>query len=156
MTTLDQLGGTDLLGGTGQILPLHVFGHATPDRTERVPTASNVGSCDVTWASQPTPLIPFASFRVFRGPHSLGISISRRTHATKKSCAGELKAVCLEKDYEHHPFNCSDPAVDRRAANLAVQHRLGLLSDRRPWPAGSDRVDSRLVQTHLACIAHKS
>jgi hypothetical protein len=33
---------------------------------------------------------------------------------------------------------------------------LGLLSDRRPWPAGSDRVDSRLVQTHLACIAHKS
>ena len=33
---------------------------------ERVPTASNVGSRDVTWASQPTPLIPF---RVFRRPH---------------------------------------------------------------------------------------
>ena len=30
--------------------------------------ASNVGSRDVTWASQPAPLIPFASFRVFRGP----------------------------------------------------------------------------------------
>ena len=29
----------------------------------------------------------------------------------------------------------------------------GLLSDRRPWPAGSDRADSRLVQTHLVCIA---
>jgi hypothetical protein len=87
---------------------------------------------------------------VFRGPDSLGISISRRTHATRKSCASELKAVCLEKEYEHHRFNCSDPAVDRRAANLAVQRRLGLLSDRRPRPAGSDRVDSRLVETHLA------
>ena len=118
---------------------------------ERVPTASNVGSRDVTWASQPTPLIPFRVFsRVSRAPFlRQAISISRRTHATRKSRASELKAVCLEKDYEHHPFNCSDPAVDRRAANLAVQRRLGLLSDRRPWPAGSDRVDSRLVQTHL-------
>ena len=35
---------------------------------ERVPTASDVGSRDVTWVSQPTPLSPFASFRVFRGP----------------------------------------------------------------------------------------
>jgi len=76
-------------------------------------------------------------------------AFAARTHATKKSCASELKAVCLEKDYEHHPFNCPDPVVDRRATNLAVQRRLGLLSDRRPWPAGSDRVDSRLVQTHL-------
>jgi len=29
---------------------------------ERVPTASNVGSRDVTWASQPTPVIPFGVF----------------------------------------------------------------------------------------------
>ena len=37
---------------------------------ERVPTASNVRSRDVTWASQHTPLIPF---RVFRGAaQSLG------------------------------------------------------------------------------------
>jgi len=51
-------------------LPLHVF-WTIPRRIaqERVPTASNVGSRDVTWASQPQPLIPF---RVFRGPHSLG------------------------------------------------------------------------------------
>ena len=36
---------------------------------ERVPTASNVGSRDVTWASQPTPLIPFRVFsRVSRAP----------------------------------------------------------------------------------------
>ena len=36
---------------------------------ERVPTASNVGSRDVTWASQPTPLIPFCVFsRVSRAP----------------------------------------------------------------------------------------
>jgi len=39
---------------------------------ERVPTASNVGSRGVTWASQPTPLIPFRVFsRVSRAP-SLG------------------------------------------------------------------------------------
>jgi hypothetical protein len=91
----------------------------------------------------------FATNRNRGETSQLGISISRRTHATRKSCSSELKAVCLEKDYEHHPFNCSDPAVGRRAANLAVQRRLGLLSDRRRWPAGSDRVDSRLVQTHL-------
>src|SRR5271166_6135022 len=42
------------------------FGHATPDRQERVPTASNVGSGDVTSASQPTPLIPFS--RLSRAP----------------------------------------------------------------------------------------
>jgi hypothetical protein len=36
---------------------------------ERVPTAFNVGSRDVTWASQPTPLIPFRVFsRVSRAP----------------------------------------------------------------------------------------
>jgi len=41
---------------------------------ERVPTASNVGSRDVTWASQPTPLIPFRVLaRVSRAPFlSLG------------------------------------------------------------------------------------
>jgi hypothetical protein len=39
---------------------------------ERVPTASNVGSRDVTWASQPTPLIPFRVFsRVSRAPFLL-------------------------------------------------------------------------------------
>jgi hypothetical protein len=63
----------DQLGGTGQILPLHVF-LDVPRRTaqERVPIASNVGSREVTWASSPHLLSPFASFRVFRGPHSLG------------------------------------------------------------------------------------
>src|SRR5271165_4971270 len=36
---------------------------------ERVPTASNVGSRDVTWASQPIPLFPFRVFsRVSRAP----------------------------------------------------------------------------------------
>jgi hypothetical protein len=39
-----------------------------PDRAGARP-ASNVGSCDVTWASQPTPLIPFRVFsRVSRAP----------------------------------------------------------------------------------------
>ncbi len=32
----------------GQILPLHVFGRATPDRAGARPL-SNVGSRDVTW-----------------------------------------------------------------------------------------------------------
>jgi hypothetical protein len=36
---------------------------------ERVPTAFNVGSRDVTWTSRPTPLIPFRVFsRVSRAP----------------------------------------------------------------------------------------
>src|SRR5271165_2448492 len=36
---------------------------------ERVPTASNVGSRDVTWASRPTLVIPFGVFwRVSRAP----------------------------------------------------------------------------------------
>src|SRR5271166_1105294 len=44
------------------------FGHATPDRAGARP-ASNVGSRDVTWASQPTPVIPFGVFwRVSRAP----------------------------------------------------------------------------------------
>ena len=35
---------------------------------ERVPTAPNVGSSDVTWASQPTPLIPLSRlFACFAG-----------------------------------------------------------------------------------------
>ena len=37
------------------------FGHATPDRAGARPL-SNVGSRDVTSASQPTPLIPFRVF----------------------------------------------------------------------------------------------
>jgi hypothetical protein len=38
---------------------------------ERVPTASNVGSRDVAWVSQPTPLIPFRDFsRVSRADSS--------------------------------------------------------------------------------------
>jgi hypothetical protein len=36
---------------------------------ERVPTASNVGSRDVTWASKPTPVITFGVFLAcFAGP----------------------------------------------------------------------------------------
>ena len=43
--------------------------HPTPDRAGARPSASNVGSRDVTWASQPQPLIPFRVFsRVSRAP----------------------------------------------------------------------------------------
>ena len=43
------------------------FGHATPDRAGARPyrVRLRVEQCD--WASPPTPLIPFVSFRVFRG-----------------------------------------------------------------------------------------
>jgi hypothetical protein len=60
----------DQLGGTGQILGVARF-LDMPRRIaqERVPTTSNVGSRDVTWASQPTPLILFRVFsRVSRAP----------------------------------------------------------------------------------------
>ena len=62
----------DQLGGTGHNIAVARF-LDMPRRIaqERVPTASNVGSRDVTWASQPTPVIPFGVFGVFRGAHSL-------------------------------------------------------------------------------------
>src|SRR5271165_5734797 len=45
------------------------FGHIAQERVpERVPTASNVGSRDVTWPPSPHLSSSFASFRVFRGP----------------------------------------------------------------------------------------
>src|SRR5580692_1547353 len=40
-------------------VPEHLLTMYPVCTTKCVPTASNVGSCDVTWASQPTPLIPF-------------------------------------------------------------------------------------------------
>ena len=44
---------------------------------ERVPTASNVGSRDVTWASQPTPLIPFSRPARERAEPAESIATSR-------------------------------------------------------------------------------
>jgi hypothetical protein len=62
---LDQ----DQLGGTGQILPWHVFWTCHAGSCRSVPTAFKVGSRDVTWTSRPTPLIPFRVFsRVSRAP----------------------------------------------------------------------------------------
>ena len=55
----------------------HPFPLGMPRRIaqERVPTASNVGSRDVTWASQPTPLIPFRVFsRVSRAPRDASLT----------------------------------------------------------------------------------
>jgi hypothetical protein len=49
------------------------FGPATPDRAGARPT-SNVGSRDVTWASQPTPLIPFRVFSLVSRAPFLGQS----------------------------------------------------------------------------------
>ena len=60
----------DQLGGTGQILPLHVFWtcNAGSRRSASLPRPM-FGSRDMTWASQLTPLIPFRVFsRVSRAP----------------------------------------------------------------------------------------
>jgi len=47
---------------------------------ERVPTASNVGSRDVTSAFQPTPVIPFGFFSRVSGPfgQNSGRSVARK------------------------------------------------------------------------------
>jgi hypothetical protein len=66
---VNQLAGKPTRRDRSNIAVARFFGHPTPDRAERVPTASNVGSRDVTWASQPQPLIPFRVFsRVSRTP----------------------------------------------------------------------------------------
>ena len=58
---------------------------------ERVPTASNVGSRDVTWASQPTPVIPFGRYvGSHRAPASIVAAclgaVPAHPSATKASC----------------------------------------------------------------------
>jgi len=59
----------DQLGRTGQILPLHVFWTCYARiAQERVPTASNVGSRDVTWAPHPTSHPRSRLFACFAGP----------------------------------------------------------------------------------------
>jgi hypothetical protein len=67
---------------------------------ERVPTAFNVGSRDVTWASRATPLIPFRVFsRVSRAPHSLGKAGRCDIREAKKNHFAEDR-----KDHEGNPF----------------------------------------------------
>jgi hypothetical protein len=59
---------------------------------ERVPTASNVGSRDVTLASQPTPLIPFRVFSRAPFPDSC-FRVLWTCHA---GCAAEGREVRTE------------------------------------------------------------
>ena len=54
---------------------------------ERVPTAFNVGSRDVTWASRPTPLIPFRVFsRVSRAPFLRQSGVMTNSEGQVKYC----------------------------------------------------------------------
>src|SRR5271166_2341100 len=66
---------SEQLGGTGQILALHVFwtSHAGSRRSASLPRPM---SGRAMWHAPPSPHLssPFASFRVFRGAHSLGKS----------------------------------------------------------------------------------
>jgi hypothetical protein len=72
-------------------------------------------------------------------------------NATKKVGSSELKLeFWLETIHGHDSSNYSNPVVDRRAADLALQLRVGLLSDWRPWPAAANRFDACIVQTGLA------
>jgi hypothetical protein len=49
--------------------------------------------------------------------------------------------------YEHinHSINYFDHFADRRAAGLALQQRLGILSQRWPWPCRSNFSHSPLI-----------
>jgi len=52
----------------------------------------------------------------------------------------------------HHP----DTPAARRAADVAVQFGLGLLSQRRPWPA-AHRIDRACcARRHLACLRSRN
>ena len=76
-------------------------------------------------------------------------------NATKKVGSSELKLeFWLETIHGHDSFNYSNPVVDRRAADLALQRRVGLLSDRRPWLGASNRFDACIVQSCLAGLVH--
>jgi hypothetical protein len=76
-------------------------------------------------------------------------------NATKKVGSSELNLeFWLETINGHDSSNYSNPVVDRRAADLALQRRVGLLSDRRPWPAASNRFDACIVQSYLAGLVH--
>ena len=72
-------------------------------------------------------------------------------NATRKAGSSELRIeFWLDTIYGHDSINYSNPVVDRRPANVALQRRLGILSDRRPWPAGSNRFVAGIVQSCLA------
>ena len=67
--SVTKLGGMTNSEGQVKYCRCTFFGYATPDRAGARPYRVLVGSRDVTWASQPTPLIPFRVFsRVSRAP----------------------------------------------------------------------------------------
>ena len=81
--------------------------------------------------------------------------LCKEMNATKKVGTSELKLeFWLETIHGHDSFNYSNPVVDRRAADLALQRWVGLLSDRRPWLAASNRFDACIVQSCLAGLVH--
>src|SRR5207253_7960711 len=54
-----------------------------------------------------------------------------------------------KKQYEHHPPRHFDPASARRAAHVAVQRELGILSERWHWVDSGDRRDPGGTRTYL-------
>jgi hypothetical protein len=91
----------DQLGGTGQIGVARFLDMPRRIARERVPTAFNVGSGDVTWASQPTPVIPFRVFsRVSRASHSLGKAGSPRRNGLRPGLRGQAQQLLRSQGRE--------------------------------------------------------
>ena len=63
---------------------------------------------------------------------------------------GDRLPRCLRRKIDaHHSTSHPDSVVARSFADLALQHRLGLLSKRRARIDSGDRANSRLDETSL-------
>ena len=81
---------------------------------ERVPTTSNVGSRDVTWASQPQPLIPFRVFSRVSRAHSLDTGQLGRERLTLASDWDEYQILVLKSSSNSSSIFCCTRATARR------------------------------------------
>jgi hypothetical protein len=93
--------------------------------------------------------------RVLRGPRQseattgvrLTITLAGRARENHPYIqgAGQRRKLCDA----HHSIDHSDSVINRSVPGVAVQLRLGLLSERRNWNYPFDRTDSRPNRTHL-------
>ena len=67
----------------------------------------------------------------------------KQTHTSRSPASG------VKLCDAHHSIDHSDSVIDRSVPGMAVQLRLGLLSERRNWNYPLDRTDSGPNRTHL-------
>ena len=67
----------------------------------------------------------------------------KQTHTSRSPASG------VKLCDAHHSIDHSDSVIDRSVPGVAVQLRLGLLSERRNWNYPLDRTDSGPNRTHL-------